>query len=405
MAAVVIVGGGQAGYEAAVSLRRAKYEGRVILINKEGGLPYRRPPLSKRFLAHGSGDETLLFRPAEFYERQCIELVEGRAAELQRRARRVLLEDGRSWAYDHVVLATGSRPRRLSIPGYQLEGVLALRTRQDATVLRAALTSAERIVVLGGGVIGMEVSAVAATLGHPATIIESTKQPMSRMTSAPMASYLISLHEAHGNQFFLCREAAGILDDGHGRVGAVALLDGTLLSADLVVVGVGAVPNEELAEAAGLKVADGIVVDEHLLTSDESVSAIGDCASYPSVHAGRMVRLESVQNAVDQARCVASRLTGRSRPYVSTPWFWTEQFGRTLQVAGISDDRDDLVAPCHANPDEFSVYHFRGDMLAAVESVGRPSDHRAARRLLAGGRQIQRDELDLPGLERDGELI
>jgi 3-phenylpropionate/trans-cinnamate dioxygenase ferredoxin reductase component len=383
---VLIIGSGQAGTQVAVSLRDKGYPGRVVLVGDEPGIPYQRPPLSKAYLTEGWPNVKLALRPMSFYARYGIELVAGRAVRLDRDRHQVRLGCGRELEYAHLVLATGTRNRQLTVPGARLEGILGLRTREDADRLRARLGTARDIVVIGGGFIGLEFAASVAKLGLTVTVVELATRVMARAVSPVVSGHYETMHQRHGNRVLRGVAVAGFhgsrRGEDRGHVGAVELTDGTTLPADLVVVGVGVLPNCELAAEAGLAVDNGIVVDEHLSTADPDISAIGDCAAHPNRHAGGRLRLESVQNALDHARCVAARLTGGAQPYTSLPWFWSDQFDARLQIAGIADGVDEAVVHGDPGSGAFSVLRFREERLVAVESVNRVPDHVAARRLL-----------------------
>ncbi|WP_020667769.1 NAD(P)/FAD-dependent oxidoreductase [Amycolatopsis nigrescens] len=387
MRAAVIVGAGHAGFQAAASLRDKGYPHRVVLVGDEPGVPYQRPPLSKAYLTGTLPGDKLALRPRLFYDKHDIELVAGRAVAIDREHHRLRLAGGRSLPYGHLVLATGARNRRLPGPGGNLDGVLGLRTMADADRLRERLGTARDVVVIGGGFIGLEFAASAARLGVSVTVVELADRLMRRAVSPTVSQHYRVLHERQGNRVLSGVAVAGL--HGTGHVTAVELADGTVLPADLVVVGIGVVPNTELAAEAGLAVDNGIVVDEHMSTSDPDISAIGDCAAYPSRHAGGQVRSESVQNAVDHARCLAARLTGAAEPYASVPWFWSNQFDARLQIAGIAAGHDEAVV--HGRPDDggFSVFCFRERRLVAVESVNRVPDHMAARRLFTAGGSLR----------------
>jgi 3-phenylpropionate/trans-cinnamate dioxygenase ferredoxin reductase component len=387
---VVIVGTGQAGFQAAASLRQAGYEGEVTLVGEEPGLPYQRPPLSKTFLK-GDGDAgEVHLRPETFFASKEIGLVTGdRAVRLDREARRVELESGRELPYDALVLATGSRPRPLPVPGSELAGVLLLRTVQDAVGLRERLRQASRAVIVGGGFIGLELAAAAREKGAQVTVVEALDRTMSRVVTPEMSAHFAALHEEQGATILHGATVAAIT--GEDSASGVELGDGTRLDADLVLVGIGIVPNVELAQEAGLVIDDGIVVDEALRTADQAIWAIGDCARYPSAHAGRHVRLESVQNATDQGRAVAASIAGEPSPYTALPWFWTDQHTRKLQIAGLLDGYDATVLRGDPAGEAFSVFCFAGDRLVCVESVNRMPEHMAARKLLQAGRTIDPD--------------
>ncbi|MEV4051532.1 FAD-dependent oxidoreductase [Amycolatopsis sp. NPDC049688] len=376
MTTVLVVGAGQSGFQAVASLRDRGFGGRVVLIGDEPGVPYQRPPLSKAYLAGTAGLEQLHLRGEDFFAEKDIELVSGRVAEIDRAASKVRLDDGRELGYDFLVLATGARNRTLPVPGADLPGVLTLRTRDDADRLRASLSQAENVVVAGGGFIGLE---FASHAGRPVTIVEAQDRLLNRVATPEISAYFAALHRNAGHTVLLGQGVAAM--HGGPRVREVELSDGTRLPADLVVVAVGVVPETSLAEAAGLPVRNGVVVDAHLRTADEKIFAIGDCANFPCVQAGAETRLESVQNAVDQARCVAAAITGTEEPYASLPWFWTDQAGAKLQIAGILSGADRTVVAGDPAAGKFSVLSFRDDVLIAVESVNRPADHIAARRL------------------------
>ncbi|MFD9893926.1 NAD(P)/FAD-dependent oxidoreductase [Amycolatopsis sp. NPDC059027] len=374
---VVVAGAGQSGFQAAASLRDKGFPGRVVLVGDESGVPYQRPPLSKAYLTGVAGPEQLRLRPEDFFAEKDIELVCGRVTEVDRAGSRVVLDDGSSLGYDHLVLATGARNRRLPVPGADLAGVLTLRTRDDADRLRDELERAENVVVIGGGFIGLE---FAAHAGRPVTIVEAQDRLLARVASPEISAYFAELHEKSGHTVLLGVGVAAL--HGTDRVESVELTDGRRLPADLAVVAVGVLPETSLAEAAGLEVANGIVVDARLRTGDEKIFAIGDCANFPCVQAGTAAtRLESVQNAVDQGRCVATVIAGEELPYDSLPWFWTDQSGAKLQIAGILADADKTVLTGDRAAGKFSILSFRDGVLIAVESVNQPPVHIAARRL------------------------
>ncbi|WP_032762139.1 NAD(P)/FAD-dependent oxidoreductase [Streptomyces sp. CNS654] len=395
-ASVVVVGAGQGGYQTAASLREHGYRGSVTLISAEDALPYERPPLSKAYLK-GEADETHLWlRPATYYVRQSIDLVGGTVAEIDRAARTVALADGTVYEYGHLVLATGARPRLLDVPGAGLRGVHTLRTAPDAAALRASLASSRHAVVVGAGFIGLEFAAVARRAGCAVTVVEALDRPLARAVSARTAEHFTRLHRREGTELLLGQGIVALHGDHRGAVSAVELADGRRLPADLVLIGVGVSPRTELAAAAGLPVNGGIAVDSRLLTADPHISAIGDCAAFPQMHSGNRLRLESVQNAVGHAQLVAERLTGSSRAYDELPWFWSDQFSTTLQIAGVDEGHDTEVV-LGDEPDAFSVLLFHGEALRAVESVNRPTDHMAARRLLSEGTGLTPGRAAAPG--------
>ena len=381
---VAIIGAGQAGFQAAASLRDSGFAGRVILIGDEPVLPYQRPPLSKSYLAGQSGADDLWLRPTEFYAKHQIDLVCGDAvAAIDRGQRRLHLASGIEFSWDHLVIATGAGCRPLAVPGAELDGVLTLRTLADADALRQRLEEAREVVVVGAGFIGLEFASVALARGSLVHIIEVTRKPMGRVVSMPVSRFFTEAHIGWGADVGLGTGIARIFGAG-GRVTGVETTDGRLIPADLVLICIGVIPNAGLARDAGLTVDDGIVVDEYLVTSDPAISAIGDCANFPTPFAPARVRLESVQNAVDQGRCVADRLAGRPAPYQKVPWFWSDQGDLKLQIAGITIGHDQSVLRGDPANRSFSVFCFRGRRLIGVESVNRTADHVIARRLLAG---------------------
>ena len=379
---VVIIGAGHGGFQAAVALRHAGFDDRIRLVDGQGGLPYERPPLSKEFLAGKVTAGSLCFGSEEFYERLNIELMAGeRAAAVDRSAAQVELASGRRLSYDHLILATGASVRRL--PGDAVEGVLTLRTLPDAEQLAERLRTRGAVVIVGGGFIGLELASVAASAGAQVAVIEALPGVMSRIVSTDSASIYASEHMKRGARICTSTRIDRFRKDRHGHVAGVETDDGQRLDADLVIVAIGVLPNVQLAVDADLPVRDGILVDEYLRTTDPRISAIGDCARYPSRFADDLVRLESVQNASDQAHCVANRLVGRPHPFSDVPWFWSDQYDLKLQIAGLTAGHDETVTTGDVEARNFSVMCFSEGRFVGAESVNRPGDHMAARRLLA----------------------
>jgi 3-phenylpropionate/trans-cinnamate dioxygenase ferredoxin reductase component len=383
-ATVAIVGTGQAGFQAAASLRQDGFAGHIVLIGDEPVSPYQRPPLSKSYLAGDSGLDELWLRPDSFYAKQEIELIAGEAVTaIDRAGRRLQLASGVEVPWDNLVLATGARFRPLAVPGAELDGVLPLRSLADADVLRERLDKASEIVVVGAGFIGLEFASVAIARGAGVHIIEVTHHPMGRVVSAPISRFFTDAHRRWGAEILLGTGVSRILGTG-GRVTGVETTDGRRLEADLVLICIGVIPNAELAGEAGLAVDNGIVVDECLVTVDPGILAIGDCANFPTPFAVGRVRLESVQNAVDQGRCVAAHIGGQPAPYDKVPWFWSDQGDLKLQIAGITTGHDASVLRGNPESGHFSVFCFHAGRLIGVESVNQTADHVVARRLLAG---------------------
>ena len=386
---VVIVGAGHAGFQLAASLRQHGYEGGIALISDEPVLPYQRPPLSKEYLDGKIGLDLLLMRPEAFFRDHRIDYLSGTAmSEIDRAGKTVLLASGERLVYGHLVLATGARNRVPPLPGIELDGVCYLRTLAETDLLRDRLAASDNVVVIGAGFIGLEFAAVAREHGKHVHIVELTERAMGRVLSVESSRFFAKAHRATGVVFSFGAQAARIA--GHnGRVDHVELAGGERLPADLVLVSIGVVPNGELAAAVGLAVANGIVVNEELLTADANISAIGDCAAFPCRHAaGQPTRLEAVQNAADHARCVADRLAGKRQPYGALPWFWSDQGKLRLQIAGLTTGYDQTVLRGPLASGEFSVFCYKDGGLLGVESINRPADHAHARRLLAAGRAI-----------------
>ena len=397
---VVIVGAGHGGFQVAASLRQNGFDGRVTLIGDEPHLPYQRPPLSKDYLDGKSGFGLLLMRPATFFEEHRIELVSGHAVtEIDRPAKAVALADGKRIAYDHLVLATGARNRVPPLPGIELDGVCYLRNLAETDALKERLANCRSAVVIGAGFIGLEFAAIARGKSVPVHIVELVERVMARVVCPETSAYFGREHEQAGVEFSFGARVERIEGKG-GKVGHVALADGRVLPADLVLISIGVMPNEELAAAAGLAVANGVAVNEQLVTADPNISAIGDCASFHSHHSLRNpVRLEAVQNAADHARCVANRLVGKPHPYEALPWFWSEQGAMRLQIAGLTTGFQEVVLRGDYEKGEYSAFCYAGDRLLGIESINKPADHAFARRLLAAGRRVSPVEAADPSFD------
>lgn len=395
MGGILVIGAGQAGYQAAVALREGGYDGPVTLIGAEAELPYQRPPLSKAFLETEDCADTVALRPAAFFERRNITLRLGsRALSIDRPSRRVRLDDGSIEAYDHLILATGADNRTPGLRGAGLDGVMSVRHVGDALALRAALREARNIVVVGGGFLGLEVACTARKAGKSVHVLEAGSRLMARGTTPFLSDWFLDHHRAGGITVDI--DTAPIAIAGRRRAEFVATGDGRELPADLVVTAIGVTPNTSLAEMAELHTDRGIVVDNTLRTSDPHIFAIGDCASFPGWRAAGHIRIESVQNACDQARCAAANILGRTTRYDAVPIFWSDQ-GARLQIAGLPDLVEETVNV--GSGDRFSVYGFRQGRLVAVESVNRPIDHARARRSLAAPTVVTIDQFI-----RQGEL-
>jgi len=385
---VVIAGSGQAGYQIAASLRTEGYSEPIVLIGEEPHPPYQRPPLSKAFVMGKQDQARLLLRPEAYYHDHRIELLAGeKVVAIERTTRKIRLKSGRQLSYNKLVLALGARNRRLGIPGVELEGVCYLRTLAEAVELKQRIEHARHVVVIGGGFVGLEIAASARALGKPVTVVEALPRLMARAVGSTISEFVRAAHAGHGTEILLNAQVREIRGSG-GNVEEVLLHGGRVIAADLVVVGVGILPRTELAHEAGLPVDNGIVADEYLRTADEHVFAIGDCARYPSAFTDSMVRLESVQNAVDQGVSVARTIAGKPAAYRAVPWFWSDQFDLRLQMAGLPDGHDRQVVRGNSEMGKFSVFHFRAGKLCSVDSINRPADHLAARKLLSSGTAV-----------------
>ena len=381
---IVVVGGGQAGGQAVDSLRREGFDGEIILVTAESQPPYQRPPLSKDYLAGRADRDRVLLRPEAFYAENSIELLTGaRVASIDPGAHRVALETGRTLAYDRLLLATGSRIRRLDgMPGADLEGVLYLRTIEDSDRIRAAMEKADRVVVIGGGYIGLEVASVAIEAGRSVTVVEAQPRLLSRVATSALATFYADLHRARGVDLRLGASIARFRGEG-GAVRSVELSDGSEVPADLVVVGIGIEPVTGLARDAGIDCDNGVAVDSGCRTSAPDVFAAGDCTSHPNAFFGRRVRLESVPNAMEQGRVAAAAMLGEDRAYESEPWFWSDQHGVRLQMAGRAEGADQTVTRGEFGGDSFITFHLRDGVLIGADAVNGVREFIFCRRLIA----------------------
>jgi 3-phenylpropionate/trans-cinnamate dioxygenase ferredoxin reductase subunit len=398
---IVIVGASHAGAELAVALRQAGHEGPVLMIGEETHLPYQRPPLSKAFLQSGAAQQPQLLRPAATYEQAKIEFMGGvRVDRIDRAGKRLMLSDGREMEYDKLALTTGARVRRLPFPGLDhAKNLLYLRTADDALALRALMKPGARLVVIGGGYVGLEVAASASKAGLEVSVLEAMPRVLARVTGSAMSTFYEGVHRDAGVVLRTGMLCEGFELDATGeRVVAVKVRDSVTgedeaLPTDIVVVGIGVVPNTELAEAAGLLVEDGIVVDANARTSDPDIVAAGDCTRHPSEVAGRPLRLESVQNAVEQARVAAATLCGIAKIYNAVPWFWSDQFDLKLQMAGLSHGHDDVVIRGDPAARSFAAFYLREGRVIAADVVNRPKDFMVARKLVGAGARLPREAL------------
>ena len=380
MPTTIIAGAGHAGGQTAISLRQAGYEGRIVVCGDEPVSPYQRPPLSKKYLSGELALERVFLRPDSFWSRNDIELRLGNAVrEIDREGRTVRLEDGGSLAFTNLVIATGSRPRRLDAPGADLGNIFYLRTLADSDVIRSALVAGRRLAVVGGGYIGLEIASTAKGLGLEVCVIEAADRILGRVTAPEMSAYYTSAHRARGVDIRLSASIAAF--EGDGAVEAVDCGDETI-PADVVVVGIGIVPDQELAASAGIRCDDGVVVDERCATSADHVYAVGDCTRHPNPVLGRTLRLESVHNALEQARTAAANIAGTPTKYEQVPWFWSDQFDLKLQMVGMSQGYDTIVQRGSMDADDFAMFYLKDGVLIAVDAVNRPREFMACRKLV-----------------------
>ena len=400
---VLIVGAGHAGFQVAASLRQHGFGERICLINDEAHLPYQRPPLSKAYLKGEGRPDSLMFRPDKFYRDQNIELIGDRAAFIDRAAQRLLLASGAFLDYGHLVLATGARNRLLDLPNANLADVRYLRILDESEALRQRIASARHVAVIGAGFIGLEFAATARAKGLEVDVIELGSRVMARAVTAEISDYFQGRHTSAGIRIHLGVQATSI-ESTDGKVDGVSLSDGRHIPADLIAVGVGVLPNVEIAAEAGLPVASGIIVNDRPLTDDPNISAIGDCALFASPRFGGSLRLESVQNATDQARCVAARLTGDAKVYDGLPWFWSDQGDDKLQIAGLTTGYDQVVVRGDQAARSFSGFCYKAGQLVGIESVNRASDHVFGRKILGLNRSITPGQAADPGFDLKAAL-
>ena len=386
---IVIVGAGQAATQAATSLRSGGYDGQVVLLGNEGLLPYQRPPLSKAYLSGAMGLDRVVLKPMEAWAEDKVEVhLDAEVTRLDRQAKSVTTADGQTFAYDKLILATGSRVRPLPCPGAALAGVHYLRSIADADGLGHELGTGKQLVVIGGGYIGLEVAAVARKAGLEVTILEAAPRVLARVAPPVISDFFQTLHRDAGVTILTDVKVVAI--EGTDQVSGVALADGRTIPADIVLVGIGIIPNAELAREANLKAEDGIETDVDARTSDPSIFAIGDCASRPLVHYGhRRARLESVHNALEQAKLAAAAILGLPRPVEEAPWFWSDQYDIKLQIAGLSTGATQSVVRGDPSQKRFAVFHLDADnRLLAVDAINAPPEFIVGKQVIARHGQL-----------------
>ncbi len=395
MTGIVVIGAGQAGSSLVAELRKQGFEGELTLIGSEPVPPYQRPPLSKGYLLGEMALERLFLRPESFYQDQGVTLRLGAEVESIDPEAKTVTVAGDTISYDQLALTTGSVPRRLPASiGGDLKGVFVVRTLEDVDAMAASFTDGARVLIVGGGYIGLEAAAVASKLGVNVTLVEMADRILQRVAAPETSDYFRALHSSHGVDI---REGVG-LDRllGEDRVTAAALSDGTQLDIDFVIVGVGIAPDTKLAEGAGLEIDNGIAVDALGRTSDPSIWAAGDCSSFP-YRDGRL-RLESVPNAIDQAECVARNMLGGSEEYIPKPWFWSDQYDVKLQIAGLNSGYDRIITR-PGDGQSVSFWYYQGDTLLAVDAMNDPRGYMIGKRLIEAGKSPEPDVVADPAAD------
>lgn len=391
---VIIAGGGQAGFSCASKLREFGFEGRIVMVAEESQAPYQRPPLSKTYMTGEMTLDRILLRPNSFYEEKSIELLNNTLIEtIDAGQQTVTLSNGDVLSYDKLVLATGARPRTLpKAIGGELNGVLTMRTLDDADRMAPELQEGRHLLVIGGGYIGLEAAAVARKLGLDVTVVEAADRILKRVASPETSNYFRNLHMQNGVKILEDTALESLLEkDGH--VAGAKLQNGEEIAADIAIVGIGVIPNQEIAEAAGITVDNGIVVNDRGETNNANIYAIGDCASI--LHKETRIRLESVGHAIDHAILVAKNICGQSETYVAKPWFWSDQYATKLQIAGLNLGYDDVVIR-ELGEGSQSVWYFEGDTLLAVDAMNAPRDYLVSKRMIEAGKSPSKAEIADP---------
>ncbi|MBL8471752.1 MAG: FAD-dependent oxidoreductase [Rhodocyclaceae bacterium] len=386
---IIIVGGGHAGGELALAVRQNGHQGKILLVGEEPGLPYQRPPLSKGYLAGDLAAAAIQLKPQANFDKAQVEVMSGcRVAAIRRDSKHIELADGRRIGYARLALATGARPRKLPLVGVEaperLQNFHYLRTFADSEQIRAGFAPGARLVIVGGGYIGLEVAATAIKRGLKVTVLEALPRVLARVTSPEVAEFYAGVHRAAGVDLRTGANITGWRLNAEGSaVSAVQLADGTEIATDLVVAGIGVLPNTELAAAAGLEVDNGIVVDPFARTSDPDIVAAGDCTNHPSALYGRRIRLESVPNALEQARTAAASLCGKEKPYAAVPWFWSDQYDLKLQMVGLNQGYEHCVLRGDPAARSFSAFYLKDGIVIAADTVARMPEFLLAKRLVA----------------------
>ena len=395
---VVVVGGGQAAGQFTASLRQLGFQDQITIVCAENHLPYQRPPLSKQYLTGEVTQENVTLRPEKFYASKDIVVKSGtRVDEIDLKNQIVHGDDGCEFAYSQLVLATGSKPVPLSVPGANAENVFLFRTIDDVNAIRAQLETPRNVVIVGGGYIGLEVAASCKSQGHQVTVIELEDRLLKRVAPTQISEYFQRVHQSRGINLQLGKLVEEILTDTSGKVEGVRCNDSVEIPADVVIVGIGIGPSTELAANHNLKTENGIVVDEYCRTQSSNIYAIGDCTNHPNALLDRRLRLESVPNAMEQSRVAAMNITGTPRAYATYPWFWSDQFDLKLQMVGLLDEYDEMVVRGEMTEDQFTAFYLYKGKLQCANSVNSPREFLAAKQLV--GQPVEAKALQNPDVD------
>ena len=395
----LVVGASHAGAQLAASLRQDGWSGEIVLIGEEPTVPYQRPPLSKAYLAGKTTLDEITIRSSDFYSKQRIQLLNAHVEAIDRSAGHIVMSTGDTLTYDKLALCTGARPRQLRVPGAELAGVHYLRTAADVELIRTSAAPGRRVVIVGGGYIGLETAASLRALDLDVTVLEATTRVLERVTAPDVSTFFERIHREEGIDIRTCAKVAALVGDDCVR--EVLLSTGESIPADLVIVGIGVEPRTELADAAGLVVDNGIVIDDHARTEDPDIVAAGDCTSHDIARYGCRIRMESVSSAGEQAKVAASTVCGKSRKIEALPWFWSDQYDLKLQIAGLNTGYDEVVLSGDPTRDrDFSCFYLRGGELLAADCINRPRDFMFSKRAITQQLPVDRAELMLGGLAR-----
>lgn len=389
----IIIGASHAAAQLAPALRQEGWEGKILIISDEGYIPYHRPPLSKALLAGEKTIDEIYIRPESVYQKADIEfLLNTRVESINREEKTLVLDNGKSLAYDKLALTVGSRVRKVNLPGADLDGIYYLRDMKDVEQIKTKIVSGKKAVIVGGGYIGLETAAVLKKLGMVVTVIEMMDRVLQRVTAPEVSAFYTRVHTEEGVNI-VCGVGVDAFE-GSKRIEKVVCNNGDSYEADLVVIGVGIVPNVELAEAAGLEVNNGIVVNEYAVTSDPDIVAAGDCTYHYNKIYASWLRLESVQNASDQARSAAASICGKEKVYDALPWFWSDQYDLKLQIAGLSQGYDELIIRGDREGSRsFAAFYLKSGIIISVDAVNMPAEFMLGKKLITNATLVDKEKL------------